>query len=190
MEMKKALSVLLVIVMCSSLCACGTETTTQEKNNEAITAGQSEATISTETEVQETTESIVYAESFFKVEEIVYEMFNNDTPEFGIKIRNTSTEKITDFFFSVQLLDKNGDILDNKDPMGIDTLDAGQAFWLEVRWLDRNGYKTIQEFSEDVESIKIVSATIKRTGVDYSKWDKYEFEKPATFKVADIQQKN
>ena len=184
--MKKTLLMLLLIVMCLSLCACGTETATQEKNKKVVAVEQSEATISTESEVQETTEPIVYAESFFIIEEIVYEMFNNDTPEFGIKIRNTTTEKITDFFFSVQLLDKNGDVLDSKDPMGIDTLDAGQAFWLEVRWLDRNGYKTIQEFSEDVESIKIVSATIKRTGVDYSKWDKYKFEKPITFKVADI----
>ena len=187
--MKKTLLVLLVIMMCLLLCACGTGTTTQEQHKETMAVGQSEATVSTEAEVQETTESIVYAESFFTVEEIVYEMFNNDTPEFGIKIRNTTTEKITDFFFSVQLLDKNGDILDNKDPMGIDALDAGQAFWLEVRWLDRNGYKSIQEFSKDVETIKIVSATIKRTGVDYSKWDKYEFEKPITFKVADIQPK-
>lgn len=187
--MKKVISLILALAMCLSLCACGTETTTQEKNKETMAVGQSEATTSTEAEVQETTESIVYAESFFTVEEIVYEMFNNDTPEFGIKIRNTTTEKITDFFFTVQLLDKNGDILDSKDPMGIDALDAGQAFWLEVRWLDRNGYNSIQEFSEDVESIKIVSATIKRTGVDYSKWDKYEFEKPTTFKVADIQPK-
>lgn len=187
--MKKGISLVLVLVMCLSLCACGTETTTQEKNKETMAVGQSEATISTEAEVHETTEPIVYAESFFTVEEIVYEMFNNDTPEFGIKIRNSTTEKITDFFFSVQLLDKNGDILDNKDPMGIDALDAGQAFWLEVRWLDRNGYKSIQEFSEDVESIKIVSATIKRAGVDYSKWVKYEFEKPTIFKVADIQPK-
>lgn len=187
--MKKIISLVLALVMCLSLCACGTETTAQEKKKETMAVGQSEATISTEAEVQETTESIVYAESFFTVEEIVYEMFNNDTPEFGIKIRNTTTEKITDFFFTVQLLDKNGDILDSKDPMGIDALDAGQAFWLEVRWLDRNGYKSIQEFSEDVESIKIVSATIKRTGVDYSKWDKYEFEKPTTFKVVDIQPK-
>lgn len=187
--MKKIISLILAIVMCFTLCACGTETTTQEKNTEAMAVEQSEATISTEAEVQETTETIVYAESFFTVEDIVYEMFNNDTPEFGIKIRNTTTEKITDFFFTVQLLDKNGDILDSKDPMGIDALDAGQAFWLEVLWLDRNGYKSIQEFSEDVESIKIVSATIKRTGVDYSKWDKYEFEKPTSFKVADIQPK-
>lgn len=187
--MKKIISFIIVLAMIVSLCACGTETTTQEKNTEAMSVEQSEATISTEAEIQETTEYIVYAESYFTVEEIVYEMFNNDTPEFGIKIRNTTTEKITDFFFTVQLLDKNGDILDSKDPMGIDALDAGQAFWLEVRWLDRNGYKTIQEFSEDVESIKIDSATIKRTGVDYSKWDKYEFEKPTTFKVADIQPK-
>lgn len=34
--MKKTLPVLLAIVMCLSLCACGTETTTQEKNTEAI----------------------------------------------------------------------------------------------------------------------------------------------------------
>ena len=187
--MKKIISFIIVLAMCISLCACGTETTTQEKHTQTMAVEQSEATFSTEAKVQETTESIVYAESFFTVEEIVYEMFNNDTPEFGIKIRNTTAEKITNFFFTVQLLDENGDILDSKDPMGIDTLDAGQAFWLEVRWLDRNGYKTIQEFSEDVESIKIVSATIKRTSVDYSKWDKYEFEKPTTFKVADIQPK-
>lgn len=187
--MKRTISLLLVLALCLSLCACGTETTPQEKNEATIAVGQSKAATPNEVKVQETTAPIVYAETFFTVEDIVYEMFNKDTPDFSIKIRNTTTEKIEDFFFSVQLLDKNGDILDDKDPMGIDTLDAGQAFWLEFIWLDRNGYKSIQEFSEDVESIKIVSTTIKKTGVDYSKWVKYEFEKPIIFKVADIQPK-
>lgn len=62
--MKKIISFIIVLAMCVSLCACGTETTTQEKNKEAMAVGQSEATISTDAEVQETTESIVYAESF------------------------------------------------------------------------------------------------------------------------------
>lgn len=59
-QMKKIISVIIVLAMCVSLCACGTETTTQEKNTETMAIEQSEATISTEAEVQETTESIVY----------------------------------------------------------------------------------------------------------------------------------
>lgn len=98
--MKKTLSLLLVIVICLSLCACGTETTPQEKNEATITVGQSKATAPNEVKVQETTATIVYAETFFAVEDIVYEMFNKDTPDFSIKIRNTTTEKIENFFFA------------------------------------------------------------------------------------------
>ena len=150
--MRKAITILLALVMVLSLAACGggSETANTAVSAEAATnqPAPTETTENTEaptvTSTSEPAPDAIPAENQEEQEEqhineFAVEDFNivdyptnpNRAFDFRAKIRNLSEEKAYYISFSVQFLDNSGDLL-NTGELGIENLDPLQGGWSDV----------------------------------------------------------
>ena len=115
--MKKTLSLFLVLAMLLSLGACATETNPHVSSDLP--------TDSTPVmEMQASAEDVPQ----LAVEDFEVVRYDNDTLSFKVKLRNISDVDKESISFLYQLLDANGDILDDQ-LCGAASVDAGQAIW-------------------------------------------------------------
>ncbi len=184
--MKKGISLVLVAVMCLSLCACGggdssSQSTAQSTTNTTKTTQPKDSLVETE--------SVVYADDEFAFEEVGYEI-----DSFGViicfKFRNISDKHLDRASFTVQMLDVNGDVIDTKHIGYIDGIDAGQAVWYELRTDDTKECSTINELSDRIDSFKIVSLYATPDDSDNYSYYNLDFKNPIVIKVVSIAPKN
>ena len=175
--MKKTLSLIMVLVMCLSLCACGSADNPPETNTPVVTNAPTET-------------QTVIAENEFKLETIGYDA----TPAANIvnidfKFRNTTEQDFDRVVFTVQALDANGDVIESTI-MGEDNLDAGQAAWFTFQTNDSRSCKTIEELSEKIATIKVVSVQAMPNVNDAGTYYDLTFKEPILVKVAEVEPKD
>lgn len=184
--MKKVISLMLALVMGLSLVGCGSENTAPE---ETKSTQETEVKIVKETEAEQETDTATYADDMFSAEEIVYRVVNNQFDNFEIKIRNTSDEKLNTIIFTVQGLDKNGDVIESWFMGNNGALDAGQAYPFYCRSNFTDTCASVDDVISQMEYIKIVDVRILKSLNANAQMEQYEFKEAPIFKVADIQPK-
>ena len=132
--MKKGMSLVLALVMCLSLCACGR---TQRATTEDAGVSNSENPHSDNTlNISQPTEAFENAKpneedhenAMLSVEDFELIKIENNEICFKVKIRNISNTDLEQIVFDYQVLDKNGDILCDQT-CGASNVAAGQAIW-------------------------------------------------------------
>ena len=147
--MKKILSLLLALTMVFALCGCGSRFLTQEEK-EAIyeeVKQQKEAESTAEnTEIEKPADESIAdnteasdgngdSEQLYKlgkgfvVEDFEYlGIENNGSIRFRLKLRNKTDKDFAEYYFDVQLLDENKDII-ARQTNGRQAIMAGEAAW-------------------------------------------------------------
>lgn len=181
--MNKTISILLALVLCLSLCACGSTSNPPETNAPVESNAPPETNAPTETQ------TAVYAENEFKLEVIGYDA----TPAANIvnidfKFRNMTEQDFGRVVFTVQALDANGDVIEST-VMGEENLGAGQAAWFTFQTNDSRSCKTIEELSEKIDTVKVISVQVMPNVNDAGTYYTLTFDAPILVKVAEVQPK-
>ena len=130
--MKKVTIILVALVMVLSLCACewsATANTPAENTHTKIDIETNNVVSEVEQEPQDEQHLNDYAVEDFNI--VDYPTDPNQSFVFRAKIRNLTKEKAYLISFSVQFLDKDGDVL-NTGALSMRNLDSQQAGWTDV----------------------------------------------------------
>lgn len=175
MKRNKLLSLLLVLIMCVSLCACG---------------GGSESTETQETNQDVSADGVVYAEDIFSFEAVGYEDFGDAyTVNIDFKFRNISETDYDSVVFYADALDYNGDVIESTI-IGADNVSAGKAIWYSFQTNDSRASKTIEELSEKIHSVEVYSAQIQEDIADPNTYKDIDFKEPIVITVAEVKHKD
>ena len=134
MKTKRIISLVLVLIICLGLCACGrTQRATNEDagvSNIANPRSDNTLNISQPTEAFENTKpnEEENVDAMLSVEDFELIKIENNEIWFKVKIRNISDTDLEQIVFDYQVLDKNGDILCDQT-CGASNVAAGQAIW-------------------------------------------------------------
>lgn len=175
--MKKMFSLFWALALCLFLFACGST------NESPATNPSEQANTPSETPV------VVYAENEFKLEIIGYDA----TPAANIvnidfKFRNMTEQDFGRVVFRVQALDAIGDVIESTT-MGEENLGAGQAAWFTFQTNDSRSCKTIDELSEKINTVKVISVQVMPNINDAGTYYELTFDEPIFVKVAEVQPK-
>ena len=176
--MKKLIVMVLVAMAALVMCACG--------GNASSETGKEDASSKTETEKKEEAKP-EHTDDEFTIEEISYTMMDENDESLGIylnmKVRNNSGEDVDYLELDCRALDSNGDVLGNIEPLAVEKLSNGQA-------AETSDF-IINESYKDIQTIEVLSYEVcKRNDDDILEvvYD-HDYEKPVTFKMADIPKK-
>lgn len=181
--MKKAIALLLAVMMALSLCACGNGTAAPEKD---VPAKQNE-TVPPETTSSKVQDSN-YAESLFSFEGAAYQQSSMGIG-FVLKFRNQMEQEADSFYFRAQSLDANGEVLESSGCGTQAMPDKGQSTWFYCKQNIFDGCTTIEEAAAKADSIRISEVVITPNKDDSSTRYTVEFKEPIMIKIADTQPK-
>lgn len=182
--MKKAITLLMAIIMMLSLCACGNSTATSKI--EDAPAKQTEAEIQETTSTKE--QNSTYAESLFSFEGAAYQKGSMGI-SFVLKFRNQMDQEFDSLYFRAQSLDANGEVLESSGCGTQAMPEKGQATWFVCKQNIFDGCTTIEEAATKADSIKISEVVITPDKDDSSTRYTVEFKEPIIIKIADVQPK-
>ena len=179
--MKKLFSLLLVFAMILSLCACG-KPSEQTNNQSNVENSSSEAKTDENSKFESTLN-----ETSFTIEEMEYELVSpgkdTECTNLYLKIRNNTEEYIDRVDFSMQAIDKNGDVLCDRTGCAINDLDASQGGWTDYNQM----YKIPKN---KIDKIRIIAYSIYERidgqSNSYNSLYTYRFEKPIYINMSDF----